>query len=116
MLSNDLKSKINKLWDKFWSRGITNPITAIEQISYLLFMRRIDDADTDAKTKAEFAGVEYKTLFVRPQLDEKGNTSTDTQGNIIYESADDCRWSQFKELDPDSMLEKVSRKAFSFIK
>ena len=36
MLSNELKSKINKLWDKFWSRGITNPITAIEQISYLL--------------------------------------------------------------------------------
>jgi type I restriction enzyme M protein len=116
MLSSDLKSKINKLWDKFWSRGIANPITAIEQISYLLFMRRIDDADMDAKTKAELAGVEYKTLFVRPQLNEKGNISTDAQGNIVYESADDCRWSQFKELDPDSMLERVSKKAFPFIK
>jgi len=116
MLSNELKSKINKLWDKFWSRGITNPITAIEQISYLLFMRRIDDADLDAQTKAAFAGVEYKTLFIRPKLDEKEKPVVDANDNPVYESADDCRWSQFKELDPEGMLERVSQKAFSFIK
>src|SRR5690606_16675786 len=106
MLSNELKSKINKLWDKFWSRGITNPITAIEQISYLLFMRRIDDADLDAQTKASFAGVEYKTLFVREKKDEEGKVVLDEQGKVVYESADDCRWSQFKELDPEGMLER----------
>lgn len=61
MLSNDLKSKINKLWDKFWSRGITNPITAIEQISYLLFLRRIDDADKEAKIQ----NPKHKTLFIK---------------------------------------------------
>lgn len=95
MLSNELKSKINKLWDKFWSRGITNPITAIEQISYLLFMRRIDDADSLEKAKATFAEQEYKSIF---------------QGN------EDCRWSHFSQLDPDTMLELVSKKAFPFIK
>jgi len=95
MLSNELKSKINKLWDKFWSRGITNPITAIEQISYLLFMRRIDDADALEKAKATFAEQEYKSIF---------------QGN------EDCRWSHFSQLDPDTMLELVSKKAFPFIK
>lgn len=116
MLSNELKSKINKLWDKFWSRGITNPITAIEQISYLLFMRRIDDADLDAQTKASFAGVDYKTLFVREKKDEAGKVVLDKQGKPVYESADDCRWSQFKELDPEGMLERVSQKAFPFIK
>lgn len=108
MLSNELKSKINKLWDKFWSRGITNPITAIEQISYLLFMRRIDDT--------AIAGQEFKTIFIREKKDEKENTVLDKEGNIIYESADDCRWSQFSKLDPDSMLEVVSKKAFKFIK
>lgn len=116
MLSNDLKSKINKLWDKFWSRGITNPITAIEQISYLLFMRRIDDADTDAKIKAEAAGVEYKTLFTRQKIDKNGSPLIDARGNVLYEGADDCRWSFFKDLDPNSMLERVSKKAFPFIK
>jgi type I restriction enzyme M protein len=85
MLSNELKSKINKLWDKFWSRGITNPITAIEQISYLLFMRRIDDAETDAKTKAEFAGVSYKTLFIRQKIDENGNPILEKK-KPVYES------------------------------
>lgn len=95
MLSNELKSKINKLWDKFWSRGITNPITAIEQISYLLFMRRIDDADALETAKATFAEQEYKSIF---------------QGN------EDCRWSHFSQLDPDTMLELVSKKAFPFIK
>lgn len=116
MLSSELKSKINKLWDKFWSRGISNPITAIEQISYLLFMRRIDDADLDAQTKAAFAGVEYKTLFTRPKLDEKGNPVTDQNNQPIFENADDCRWSHFSQLDPDAMLELVVKKAFPFIK
>ncbi|WP_020597135.1 type I restriction-modification system subunit M [Spirosoma panaciterrae] len=116
MLSNELKTKINNLWDKFWSRGITNPVTAIEQISYLLFMRRIDDADTNAKTIAEFTGAEYKTLFVRPKLGEDGKPILDKDKNPVYENADDCRWSQFRNLDPDNMLETVSKKAFPFIK
>jgi type I restriction enzyme M protein len=95
MLSSELKSKINKLWDKFWSRGITNPISAIEQISYLLFMRRIDDMDSLDKAKATFAEEEFKSIF---------------EGN------EDCRWSQFSQLDPERMLEVVSQKAFPFIK
>lgn len=95
MLSNELKSKINKLWDKFWSRGITNPITAIEQISYLLFMRRIDDADALEKAKAIFAEKEYESIF---------------EGN------EDCRWSYFSQLDPDTMLDVVSKNVFPFIK
>ena len=43
MLSTEIESKINKLWDLFWSGGMANPITALEQISYLLFMRRAED-------------------------------------------------------------------------
>lgn len=42
MLNSKIKSSIDRLWDKFWSGGISNPLTAIEQISYLLFMKRID--------------------------------------------------------------------------
>ncbi len=47
MLQNNpvLKSKIDQLWNKFWSGGISNPLTAIEQITYLLFMKRLDDLD-----------------------------------------------------------------------
>lgn len=87
MLSNDLKSKINKLWDKFWSRGITNPITAIEQISYLLFLHRIDDADKEAKDQNQ----NHKTIFVREKLDKKGNPLKAKNGKVLMESADDQR-------------------------
>ena len=63
MLASTLKSKINQLWDKFWSRGITNPITAIEQISYLLFIRRLDELDTSKVIKSEFTKENYHSLF-----------------------------------------------------
>ena len=43
MLNQEIKTKINRLWDMFWSGGMANPITALEQISYLLFMRRAED-------------------------------------------------------------------------
>lgn len=96
MLSGELKSKVNQLWDKFWSRGISNPITAIEQISYLIFMKRLDDNDQLEKAKAIFEdNKNFKSLF---------------------EGKDDCRWSQFTQLEPEKMLEAVSQKAFPFIK
>lgn len=113
MLSNDLKSKINKLWDKFWSRGITNPITAIEQISYLLFLRRIDDADRDVQTKNN----KYKTIFKIPKLDSNGNRLLDKKGKTVLQNADECRWSNFSIIeDVDELLNVVSNRAFPFIK
>ena len=57
MLTDSIKSKIDALWDKFWSGGIANPLTAIEQISYLLFMRRLDARDQKRKEDAEWLGL-----------------------------------------------------------
>lgn len=45
MLTQEIRNKVQRLWNMFWSRGITNPITAIEQISYLLFIRRLEEVD-----------------------------------------------------------------------
>ncbi len=55
MLQNnpELKSKIDQLWNKFWSGGISNPLTAIEQITYLLFMKRLDELDQKKQADAE---------------------------------------------------------------
>ena len=114
MLSSELKSKINKLWDKFWSRGITNPISAIEQISYLLFMRRIDDVDINNKEKGNSKS--YTSLFIRQKIDDKGRPVKDKAGKIVYENFDDCRWSEFSQLSSDKMLSFVTQRAFPFIK
>jgi type I restriction enzyme M protein len=115
MLSNDLKSKINKLWDKFWSRGISNPIDAITQISYLLFMRRLDDTDLLNKANADFIGLEYNTIFRAVKKDSDNDDIVDENGNLIYEVKDDCRWSYFSELDPDTMLKTRYMKDAIFI-
>ncbi len=66
MLQNNsiLKSKIDQLWDKFWSGGIANPLTAIEQITYLLFMKRLDDLDYKQQDDAEFTGGKFVSRFV----------------------------------------------------
>lgn len=61
LANKTIETKIKQLWDKFWSGGISNPLTAIEQISYLLFMRRIDEIDrqrqlNDAQFKSKFSG------------------------------------------------------------
>ena len=59
MLNNlELKRLIDELWNKFWSGGIVNPLTAIEQITYLIFMKQIDELDTKRK-----AGVEWMSFF-----------------------------------------------------
>lgn len=52
MITGELKSKIDRIWDAFWSGGISNPLEVIEQITYLLFIRRLDDLHTLAEKKA----------------------------------------------------------------
>lgn len=49
-----MKSKIDRVWDAFWSGGISNPLEVIEQITYLLFLRRLDELQVKAEQKAVF--------------------------------------------------------------
>lgn len=102
MLSTTIKSEISNLWDKFWSGGIANPLTAIEQISYLLFMKRIDELDLKRKADADFLGQKYTSIF--DGVDEDGMEN------------DKKRWSYFKQLEGGEMLKHVQTKVFPFIK
>ncbi|SRR6266487_501103 len=95
MLDPELKSKINKLWDAFWAGGLSNPLSAIEQISYLLFMKRLDDLDTHHKSAPAARGQMYKSLF---------------------EGREDCRWSHWKHFAADAMFKHVNEVVFPFIK
>jgi len=102
MLSSTIKSEINNLWDKFWSGGIANPLTAIEQISYLLFMKRIDEQDLKRKADADFLGQKYISIF--HGIDEDGMEN------------EKKRWSYFKQLEGGEMLKHVQLKVFPYIK
>jgi type I restriction enzyme M protein len=102
-----LKGKINQLWDKFWSGGIANPLTAIEQITYLLFMKRLDDLDFKQAADAEFTGEQFISKFdgefILPGTEQKVDKKT-------------LRWSQFKRMSAEEMLSHVQMKVFPFLK
>jgi type I restriction enzyme M protein len=107
MLTQTIKSEIKQLWNKFWSGGISNPLTAIEQISYLLFMRRLDELDLREMKKAEFSGEKYISLFAGSYTIPNTTTTVDKAT---------LRWSHFKHLEGGEMLAHVQTKVFPFIK
>ncbi|MDO8648810.1 MAG: class I SAM-dependent DNA methyltransferase [Candidatus Peregrinibacteria bacterium] len=96
MLSSKLRSAVDRLWDKFWSGGISNPLTAIEQISYLLFMKRLDELDLKKAQDAEFTGEKFTSFF-----------------NGVNQG---LRWSQFKQMEGGAMLDHMQQKVFPFLK
>ena len=63
MLNPELRGKVDRLWDNFWSGGISNPLTVVEQISYLLFIKRLDDREILAERKANQLGRQHQPFF-----------------------------------------------------
>lgn len=86
MITGELKSQVDKIWEAFWTGGISNPLSVIEQFTYLLFIRRLDE---------------------RQLLEEnKANTTGKPIQNIIFTTAQkELRWNSFKNKDPQSMFE-----------
>ncbi|MDP2144911.1 MAG: class I SAM-dependent DNA methyltransferase [Gallionella sp.] len=97
MLTGKLRNQVDKIWEAFWTGGITNPISVIEQFSYLLFIRRLDDIHT-LKEKAANA---FGTPIDRP---------------VFAATQESYRWHKFKNMDPQLMFELVRDKVFPFIK
>lgn len=97
MITGELKSKIDRIWDAFWSGGISNPLEAIEQITYLLFIRRLDDLQTLAEKKAHRTGKPIEGVIFKP-------------------GQDDLRWSRFKDLEPGVMHKVVGERVFPFLR
>lgn len=93
--NTEIKSKIDKLWDLFYSGGMSNPLSAIEQISYLLFMKRLEDMDFQEKKSAERRGQKYTSIF---------------------HGKENCRWSHWMHFDAETMLKHVRDIVFQFIK
>ncbi|MFT4244541.1 MAG: type I restriction-modification system subunit M [Candidatus Woesearchaeota archaeon] len=104
MLDSKLKSDIQKLWNRFWSGGISNPLTAIEQISYLLFLKRLEDEDSSKAFNAQLEGKEYTSIFTG---------TTTIQGIEIDKST--CKWSTWSQYSADIILNHVRTKVFPFI-
>ncbi|HYU09409.1 MAG TPA: class I SAM-dependent DNA methyltransferase [Gemmatimonadales bacterium] len=106
MLTPVIGSKVDQLWNRFWSGGIANPLTAIEQISYLLFMRRLDALDEKRRGDAEFLKQKATSLFDGKYETRRGEKRPRKE----------LRWSEFRHLPPEEMLDHVRDNVFPFIK
>lgn len=97
MITGELRNKVDKIWEVFWTGGITNPLEVIEQFTYLLFIKQLDDVETTKENEASFLGVDYQGIF--PEECQK------------------YRWSRFKNLgDAQEIYNLVLNEVFPFIK
>lgn len=97
MITGDLRSKIDRVWDAFWSGGISNPLEVIEQITYLLFIRRLDDIQIRDEKKARVTGAPIDNPVFLP-------------------GQSDLRWSHFKNTSPEVMFQIVGNEVFPFLR
>ena len=97
MITGELKNKVDKIWEVFWTGGITNPLEVIEQFTYLLFIKQLDELETIKENEANFLGIDFQGIF-----------------------PEDCqkyRWNRFKNLgDAQEIYDTVLNGVFSFIK
>ena len=104
MITGNIKSQIDQIWNAFWAGGIANPIEVIEQITYLLFLRRLDDLHTLEENKANRLKKPMERRIFPEGRDAKG---------CAY---DNFRWSRFKHLAPAEMYTVVGEHVFPFLR
>ena len=96
MINGELRSKVDKIWETFWTGGITNPLEVIEQFTYLLFIKGLDDKEIIKENDAILLGVDFDRTFP--------------------EDKQNLRWSKFKNFEAETMYDVVANEVFPFIK
>src|ERR1700682_1419236 len=94
LADSKLRSQVDSLWDKLWSGGLSNPLDAIGQLSFLLFLKQLDEREQDAERAAKKRGKRCEPLFADPKL----------------------RWSYWSYLPGDKALKIVKDEVFPFLK
>ena len=98
MVTGAIKNKIDKIWTDIWAGGITNPLTLIEQLTYLMFIRSLDEKELEQEEFANMTGETGDYIF--PQS----------------ETGQSMRWSKFKNRDPREIYELISQRVFPAVK
>lgn len=98
LTDTQLRTKVDTLWDKLWSGGLSNPLDAIEQLSFLLFLKQLDEREEDAERAARLRGKKHEPLF---PADEDGRK---------------LRWSYWSQLPAEQALAQVKNRVFPFLK
>ena len=109
MITGEIKNRIDSIWDTFWTGGITNSVTVLEQMTYLFFMKMLDDAQRTKEANANVMGVAVKDPTFKQGMWHNPETDRDVPYNSL-------RWNVFKNMEAEQMFRIVSKDAFIFIK
>jgi len=90
MITGELKSQVDKIWEAFWTGGTSNPLTVIEQFTFLLFLRRLDERQLLEEKKANMLGGAQKNSKLKKPIYDKAHAK--------------FRWNKFKDKDPETMF------------
>jgi len=90
MITGEIKSQVDKIWEAFWTGGISNPLTVIEQFTFLLFLRRLDENQQLEEKKARLMGVKVKSA-------------------TYSEAQKPLRWHQFMQCEPETLFERFTQ-------
>jgi len=104
MLTGEIKSQVDKVWDSFWSGGIANPLEVLEQITYLLFLRRLDELQTLEENKGAQLNKPIERQIFPVGEDAKGCKYTD------------MRWGRLKNMSAQEMYRVVNDHVFQFLR
>lgn len=110
MITGELRSKVDSIWDTIWTGGITSPITVLEQITYLMFMKLLDDNQLKAEANASILGVPLKNKVFQDGIcviSENPHVETEYRN---------LRWNVFHNFEPGEMLINIQTYVFPFIK
>ena len=110
MITGEIKNRIDQIWDTFWTGGITNSLTILEQMTYLFFMKMLDDAQTDREAAAGIFGGQIDNPVFK--MGEKWH-NPETDKDVPYES---LRWHVFKNYEAEKMFNTIRNDVFVFIK
>lgn len=104
MLTGDIRNQVDQIWNAFWSGGVSNPLSVIEQITYLLFIKRLDDLHTLEENKASTLGSPMERRVFPEGKDDQGRNWSD------------LRWSRFKNFEARAMMDVVAERVFPFLR
>lgn len=110
MITGEMKNKVDAIWDTIWTGGITSPITVVEQITYLMFMKLLDDNQLKAEANANVLGVELKEKVF------KDGICVISENPRVETEYKNLRWNVFHNYEPGEMLKNIQTYVFPFIK
>jgi type I restriction enzyme M protein len=113
VLVGDIRNQIDSIWNDFWAGGVSNPLSVIEQITYLLFIKRLDELQQLEEQKADTLKIPPERRIFPAGRDGRGGPELQKLGGELYEN---MRWSRFKGMEPREMFRIVDEHVFPFIR